>query len=318
MMDNPNTTNAVEKNFSLDEAGRLQPTFLAVLYAVLALGNFLLYGPTSFAVLGFTDEPIGWWVMIAIPFMIAFLSLALRLARQTHLAGTNPHQQLQSRKRLIAMLSVLAILFAVPNVLLAFLHLSIGIPSGFLYWGQARAAYKIPIFHLLPILLLLYWWLSSWGRTQAVPAPYRRLFMKRKGRSEGIDASLPEKVVDMKTTLTDWCHMGMLSLGGYFVLAYLIVSILRPHVSHSVNGGMTVVTDFTALYFFGISGSVLLGLLFAIGSVVYWRRRLYLMVDADYFFITKAGFIRFTVWWLPLLIAVVGVLVVGFLSATNL
>ena len=151
-----------------------------------------------------------------------------------------------------------------------------------------------------------------------MPAPYRRLFMKRKGRSEGIDASLREKAVDMKTTLTDWCHMGMLSLGGCAVLAYLIVGIARPQVNHAINGGITVVTDFTALYFFGISGSVLLGLLFAIGSVVYWRRRLYLMVDADYFFVTNAGFIRFTVGWLPLLIAVVGVLVVGFLLATNL
>ncbi|MCB9148936.1 MAG: hypothetical protein H6641_09260 [Caldilineaceae bacterium] len=51
-------------------------------------------------------------------------------------------------------------LFTFPNTLIA-------IQMRYSYWGQVRAAYEVPIFHLLPMLLFLYWWLSSrerrWG-----------------------------------------------------------------------------------------------------------------------------------------------------------
>ena len=158
-MDNPTTTNPVEKNFSLYNAIRLKTVRIATLYALLALGNFLLYSPTPFEMLGFTDDPIGWWAMVTVPFTVAFCLLAVRIAHQERFVDTHP--RLQSLRRLTIMLVVLAILFALPNVLIAFLHLYMGIPSGFLYWEQVRAAYEVPFFHLLPVLLLLYWWISS-------------------------------------------------------------------------------------------------------------------------------------------------------------
>jgi hypothetical protein len=102
--------------------------------------------------------------MITVPFMLAFCALAGRLAYQGRFVATRPRRQ--SRRRLTIMLAVLTVLFALPNLLIAFLHLRMGIPSGFLYWGQVRAAYEVPFFHLLPVLLLLYWWFSSLRKQQ--------------------------------------------------------------------------------------------------------------------------------------------------------
>ncbi len=165
-MDESNRNNRIAKNLSTTI--RLQPVAVAVLSALLALGNALLYWQGSpFEVLGFTDDPIGWWAMATLPFTIAFCILTLKLARQGRLHNANLKQQPDSMRRPKVMLIVLAILFALPNVLIAFLHVN-GIRAGFAYWGQVRAAYEVPIFHLLPMLLLLYWWLSSLRHNQGV------------------------------------------------------------------------------------------------------------------------------------------------------
>lgn len=91
---------------------------------------------------------------------ITFCILAVKIARYGRLHSANPYQQQNRIRRLFIMLVVLLILFTVPNVFIAFLHVN-GIRAGFTYWGQVRAAYEVPIFHLLP-MLLLYWWLSSY------------------------------------------------------------------------------------------------------------------------------------------------------------
>jgi hypothetical protein len=296
-MNQPTSNNSVEQN--LYNAIRLNPVRIAALYTLLALGNFLLYGPTPFEMLGFTDDPIGWWAMVMVLFMVAFCLLAVRIACQGCFVDT--HSRLQPLRWLTIMLVVLAVLFAVPNILIAFLHLSIGIPSGFLYWGQVRAAYEVPFFHLLPMLLLLYWWLSSLSKQQAVPAPHS--LKEPKGL---IVACTGEEVVDPLSTVTDWLYGSILSLGAYFALAFVIVTIVQPQVVHGVDGGIRVVTDFTALSIYVISGGVLLGLLIAIGVYVYWRRRLHAMVGANAFFALHTGFICLTLWWLPLIIAVSG------------
>jgi hypothetical protein len=136
---------------------------IAALYTLLAFGNGLLYWQGSpLELLGFTDDPIGWWAMATVLFTVAFCVLAVKIVRQQRLHSANPSDQQLSYRRLTMMLIALSILFALPNVFIAFLHLNMGIPSGFLYWGQVRAAYEIPFFHLLPMLLLLYWWLSSY------------------------------------------------------------------------------------------------------------------------------------------------------------
>lgn len=166
-MDEPNISTPVKKRFPLYNAFRLKPVHIAAFYALLALGNFLLYSPTPYEVLGFTNDPIGWWAMATVPFTIAFCVLAIKIERQRRLYSTNPHQQPRPVRRSTIMLVVLSILFTVPNVFIAFLHVN-GIRAGFTYWGQVRTAYEVPIFHLLPLFLLLYWWLSSyqWRRRQ--------------------------------------------------------------------------------------------------------------------------------------------------------
>ena len=158
-MNQPTSNNSIEQN--LYNAIRLNPVRIAALYALLALGNFLLYGPTPFEVLGFTDAPIGWWAIATVLFTIAFSILTIKLVRQGRFHDANPNPQQHSRGQSTVTLVVLTILFALPNLFIAFLHLTMGIPSGFLYWGQVRAAYEVPFFHLLPMLLLLCWWLSS-------------------------------------------------------------------------------------------------------------------------------------------------------------
>ena len=76
-MDEPNRNNRIAKNLST--AIRLQPLAVALLSAVLAFGNGLLYWQGSpFEVLGFTDDPIGWWALITVPFIVAFCALAVR------------------------------------------------------------------------------------------------------------------------------------------------------------------------------------------------------------------------------------------------
>ena len=79
-----------------------------------------------------------------------------------------------------------------------------------------------------------------------------------------------------------------------------------------MDGGIHVVTDFTALSIYVISGGVLLGLLIAIGVYAYWRRRLHAMVGANTFFALHTGFICLTLWWMPLIIALVSVLTLAF------
>ncbi|MCE7984213.1 MAG: hypothetical protein DYG89_23815 [Caldilinea sp. CFX5] len=56
----------------------------------------------------------------------------------------------------------------------------------------------------------------------------------------------------------------------------------------------------------------LLGLLAAIGGYVQWRLRLHVVGDADQVFATHTGFIRFTLWWLPLLVAAVSAFAFAF------
>lgn len=283
---------------------RLKPVHIAAFYALLAFGNCLLYWQGSpFEVLGFTDDPIGWWAMVTVPFTVAFCLMAVRITQQDRLGHTHP--RLQSLRRLTIMLVVLAILFAVPNVLIAFLHVN-AIRAGFSYWGQVRAAYEIPFFHLLPVLLLLYWWISSLRKEQAAPTPSKRHFSFIKGRKGLTVACSGEEVLDVMSTLTDWLYAGILFLGGYAVLAFIIVNLSQPQVVHRIDGGISVVTDFTALAIYVISGGALLGLLVAIGVYVYWRRRLHLMVDANPFFAMRAGFICLTLWWLPLVVAMTG------------
>jgi hypothetical protein len=151
------------KNFPLHSVFHLSSVPIAALYALLAFGNCLLYWQGSpLEVLGFSDDPIGWWAIATILFTIAFSILTIKLVRQGCFHGANPNQQQHSRRQPTVMLVTLTILFALPNLFIAFLHLTMGIPSGFLYWGQVRAAYEVPFFHLLPMLLLLYWWLSSY------------------------------------------------------------------------------------------------------------------------------------------------------------
>ena len=308
-MDEPNRNNRIAKNLST--AIRLQPLAVALLSAVLAFGNGLLYWQGSpFEVLGFTDDPIGWWALITVPFIVAFCALAVRLAYQGRFVATRPRRQ--SRKRLTIMLAVLAVLFALPNLLIAFLHLRMGIPSGFLYWGQVRAVYEVQFFHLLPLLLLLYWWLSSWRHDQAAPASDRRHFLLRKGRKGLSVVDSTEEVVDPLSTVTDWLYGSILTLGGYFVLAFIAVSLVQPQVVYGVDEGIRVVTDFTALSIYVISGGVLLGLLIASGVYVYWRRRLYAMDGANTFFAMHTGFICLTVWWLPLIVAMGSALTLAF------
>lgn len=300
-MDEPNHNKSTAQNLST--AIHLQPLAVALLSALLTFGNWLLYWQGSpFEVLGFTDDPIGWWAMVTVPFMVAFCALAGWLAYQGRFVATGSRRQ--SRRRLTIML---AVLFAVPNILIAFLHLSIGIPSGFLYWGQVRAAYEVPFFHLLPMLLLLYWWLSLLSKQQAVPAPH-----SLKGPKGLIVACAGEEVVDPLSTLTDRLYGSILSLGAYFALAFIIVTIVQPQVVNGVHGEIRVVTDFTALSIYVISGGVSLGLLIASGVYVYWRRRLYAMDGANAFFAMRTGFICLTVWWLPLLVAVVSSLTLVF------
>lgn len=307
-MSQPTSNNSVEQN--LYNAIRLNLVRIAALYALLALGNFLLYGPTPFEMLGFTDDPIGWWAMVTVPFMVAFCALAGRLAYQGRFVATGSRRQ--SRRRLTIMLAVLTVLFALPNLLIAFLHLRMGIPSGFLYWGQVRVAYEVPVFHLLPLLLLLYWWLSSWRHNQTAPASDQRHFLFSKGRKGRIAANADEEVVDPLSTVTDWLYGGIFTLGAYFVLAFILISLFQHQVVHGVDGGIRVTTDFTALYLYVISGGVLLGLLTASGVYVYWRRRLYAMAGANAFFVMRTGFICLTVWWLPLIVAVGSALTLAF------
>lgn len=160
-MDESNRDISGEKNLLRRDASHLQPVFIAPFYGLLALGNFLLYGPTPFEVLGFTDDPISWWAIATVLFTITFCVFAIRIECQRRLYSANLHQQPRPVRRSTIMLVVLTILFTVPNVFIAFLHVN-GIRAGFAYWGQVRAAYEVPFFHLLPMLLLLYWWLSSY------------------------------------------------------------------------------------------------------------------------------------------------------------
>ena len=136
-------------------------SMMAALYALLAFGNVLLYWPGGFFILpgspfevfGFRDDPIGWWGFASILFTIMFCVLAVRMARR------------RSFKRVNRIFWVLIILFALPNVLIAIMHIG-AIQSGFSYWGQVRPAYEVPIFHLLPLLLFLFWVSSRerrWG-----------------------------------------------------------------------------------------------------------------------------------------------------------
>ena len=303
-MDDPNSNNLMAKN--MPNTIRPQPVHVAVLYALLAFGNYLLYWQGSpFEVLGFTDDPIGWWAMITVPFTLAFCALAGRLAYLGRFVATSSH------RRLTIMLAVLTILFALPNGLIAFLHIN-GIRAGFSYWGQVRAAYEVPFFHLLPVLLLLYWWLSSWRHNQATPTSDQRRFLFSKGRKGRMAAYADEEVVDPLSTVTDWLYGSILTLGAYFVLAFILISLFQPQVVHSVDRGIRVTTDFTALYLYVVSGGVLLGLLIASGVYVYWRRRLSAMAGANAFFAMHTSFICLTVWWLPLIVAVVSALTLAF------
>lgn len=162
---NSNTPN--RERFLLYNASHLKSAYIAAIYTLLALVNFLLYSPTPFEVLGFTADPIGWWAMATVPFTIAFCILTIKLARQGRLHNASPNQKPDAMRQPKVMLIVLAILFALPNVLIAFLHIN-GIRAGFAYWGQVRAAYEVPFFHLLPMVLLFYWWLSSLHHNQGV------------------------------------------------------------------------------------------------------------------------------------------------------
>lgn len=116
----------------------------------------------------------------------------------------------------------------------------------------------------------------------------------------------------MNGKLTTPFFTGLLLLAGSFVLAYIIVVFYsRAQVAHLMGRGISP-SEFAEPYLFFINRGALIGFLSAIGTFVYWRFRLHFVVDTGQFFATHTAFIRFTMWYLPLLVAIAGAFVIAF------
>lgn len=115
----------------------------------------------------------------------------------------------------------------------------------------------------------------------------------------------------MKSILIKWMFTGLLLLGICMVLGYITVfTYSRVQVGYLIGRGGPSVTDFALPYLFVINRGSILGILFALFILAYGLIQPDLSTVQS--FNRQSRFIRLTLLFGPLLVAVVSALILSF------